>query len=163
MNQLGGTVTGVFLADAGGRPMRSVTQAEAVPGQGLLGDRYQSGLGEWSYDARLCNDVTLIATEVLAAIVAEGGPELRDGLHRRNVETAGIDLMSLVGRRFRVGAVELRGDRACDPCRYLDGVVGVSAMAALRDRGGLRATVLGAGVLRVGDPVNCDQNRGGSV
>jgi len=156
MNRLGGIVTGVFLADAGGQPMRSVTTAEAIPGQGLTGDRYSSGLGEWSYDARLCNDMTLIATEVLAAIVAEGGPDLRSGLHRRNVETTGIDLISLIGGRFRIGAVALQGDRACDPCRYLDGVVGVSAMAALRERGGLRATILGTGVLRVGDPVTAE-------
>lgn len=153
MSELSASASGLFVADAGGQPMRSVAQADALLEQGLFGDRYQTGQGEWSYDARLCNDLTLIATETLEGILAEGGPNLLGGLHRRNVETTGIDLMSLVGKRFRVGAVELRGDRPCDPCRYLDRVTGVEAMAALRRRGGLRATVLGAGTLHVGDQI----------
>ena len=64
-----------------------------------------------------------------------------------------MDLDALVGHRFRVGEVELRGERPCEPCRYLDRVTGQPAKAALRGRGGLRATVLTGGRLRVGDLV----------
>jgi len=146
-------VVGIYVAEAGGRPMRLVRAVEAAVGQGLRGDRYQTGTGEWSYDPRLYDDVTLIAVEVLAAVAAEHGLRLDAGRSRRNVETRGVDLDELVGRRFRVGKVELRGERPCEPCRYLDRVTGQSAKAALQGRGGLRASVIRGGVLQVGDVV----------
>jgi MOSC domain-containing protein YiiM len=148
-----GYVVGVYLGESGGLPMRSVESAVAVRGQGLLGDRYQTGTGEWSYDPRLYDDVTLIAVEALAAAGAEYGVRLEAGLSRRNLETSGVDLDALVGRLFRIGEVELRGERPCEPCRYLDRVTGQAAKEALRGRGGLRATVITGGRLRVGDLV----------
>jgi MOSC domain-containing protein YiiM len=148
-----GYVTGVYLGESGGSPMRSVESAVAVPGQGLLGDRYQTGTGEWSYDPRLYDDVTLVAVEALAAAGAEYGVRLEAGLSRRNLETSGVDLDALIGRRFLVGEVVLRGERPCEPCSYLDRVTGQPAKEALRGRGGLRATVISGGCLRVGDLV----------
>ncbi len=148
-----GRLVGIYVTGAGGEPMRSLATAEVAVGQGLVGDRYAMGTGEWSYDARLCNDVTLMASEVLEDVLTDRGIDLRGGLSRRNLETSGVDLDALVGKRFWIGEVELRGDRPCDPCRYLDGVTGVPAMAALSGRGGLRATVLRGGQLHVGDAV----------
>jgi len=148
-----GRVVGVYLAEAGGLAMRSVQAAVAVAGQGLLGDRYQSGTGEWCYDRRLYDDVTLIAVEALDAAGAEHGVHLQAGAARRNVQTRGVDLQALVGRTFQIGEVVLRGNRPCEPCRYLDRVTGQQAKAALHGRGGLRATVITGGALRVGDRV----------
>ncbi len=148
-----GLVVGVYLAEAGGVAMRSVQSAVAVAGQGLVGDRYQTGTGQWCYDRRLYDDVTLIATEALAAAGAEHGVRLQGGAARRNVETCGVDLQALVGRTFQIGEVVLRGNRACEPCRYLDRVTGQPAKAALNGRGGLRATVVTGGQLGVGDSV----------
>ncbi len=146
-------VVGVYLAEAGGLAMRAVQSAVAVAGQGLVGDRYQTGTGEWCYDRRLYDDVTLIAAEALGAARAEHGVHLPSGAARRNVETCGIDLQALVGRHFKIGEVVLRGNRPCEPCRYLDRVTGQPAKAALRGRGGLRATVITGGCLHVGDLV----------
>jgi len=133
--------------------MRPVESAVAAVGQGLLGDRYQIGTGEFSHEPRRHDDVTLIAVEALAAANAEHGVQLEAGASRRNLETSGVDLDALVGRSFQVGEVELRGERPCDPCSYLDRVTDQSAKAALQGRGGLRATILRGGTLRVGDPV----------
>ncbi len=88
--------------------MRSVQSAVAVAGQGLVGDRYQAGTGQWCYDRRLYDDVTLIAAEALDAAGAEHGVHLHTGAARRNVETSGVDLLALVGRQFRIGEVVLR-------------------------------------------------------
>jgi len=145
----------VYLAGAAGQTMRSVQAAVAVAGQGLLGVRYQTGTGQWCYDRRLYDDVTLIAAEALdaAGAGAEHGVHLHAGAARRNVETRGLDLQALVGRTFQIGEVVLRGNRACEPCRYLDRVTGQPAKAALAGRGGLRATVIIGGAVRVGDPV----------
>ena len=67
--------------------------------------------------------------------------------------TRGIDLNALVGHRFYVGEVECRGDRLCDPCSYLQKMTKPGVLRGLANRGGLRADVLGAGTIRVGDPV----------
>lgn len=150
----GGTCRGDYLVEAGGLPMRFVESAMAVVEQGLLGDRYQTGAGEWFYDPRLYDDVTLIATEALAAARVKQGVHLNRGASRRNVETRGVDLDALVGCLFRLGEVVLRGERPCEPCRYLDRVTGQSAKGALQGRGGLRATVVSGGRLRVGDLVD---------
>jgi MOSC domain-containing protein YiiM len=151
-----GQVVGLYLADAAGLPMRSVESAVAAVGQGLIGDRYQVGTGEWSHDPRLYDDVTLIAAEALADASAQHGVQLTGGASRRNLETRGVDLDALVGRHFHVGEVRLRGERPCDPCRYLDQVTGQPARAALQGRGGLRATVVEGGRLHVGDSVVVD-------
>ncbi len=148
-----GRVVGVYLAEAAGLALRSVQTAVAVAGQGLLGDRYQNGSGEWCYDRRLYDDVTLIATEALDAAGAEHGVHLQAGAARRNLETRGVDLQDLVGRHFQIGGVVLYGNRACEPCLYLDRVTGQPAKAALAGRGGLRATVITGGALHVGDSV----------
>jgi len=139
----------VYLAGAAGQTMRLVQAAVAVAGQGLVGDRYQAGTGQWCYDRRLYDDVTLIAAEALDAAGAEHGVHLQGGVARRNVETRGFDLEALAGRHFRIGEVVLRGNRACEPCRYLDRVTGQPAKAALAGRGGLRATVITGGAVRV--------------
>ncbi len=148
-----GRVVGVYLAGAGGLAMRSVQSAVAVAGQGLVGDRYQTGTGQWCYDRRLYDDVTLIAVEALDAAGAEHGVHLQRGVARRNVETSGVDLQALVGRQFQIGEVVLHGNRPCEPCRYLDRVTGQPAKAALHGRGGLRASVITGGALRVGASV----------
>ncbi len=129
-----GRVVGVYLAAAGGLAMRSVQAAVAVAGQGLVGDRYQTGTGQWCYDRRLYDDVTLIAAEALDAAGAEHGVHLQAGEARRNLETCGVDLQALVGRTFQIGEVVLRGNRACEPCRYLDRVTGQPGKAALAGR-----------------------------
>lgn len=148
-----GQVVGLYRAEAGGAPMEQLTTAELVAGQGIVGDRYATGRGEWSFDPRLCNEVTLVAVEDLRAAEAEGGASLQGGRSRRNIETRGVDLTALVGHELQVGEVRLHADRPCDPCRYLDGVTGVPAKAALTGRGGLRATVLRGGTVAIGDAV----------
>jgi hypothetical protein len=147
-----GRVLAIYLADAGGEPMSPVPEAEAIAGEGLRGDRYQLGTGEWSYD-RLRSDVTLVAAEALAEAGREQGLRLGPGESRRNIVTQGVDLDALIGRAFRLGEVQLLGERVCAPCRYLDRLTGQPAQEALSGRGGLRAAVLSGGRLRVGDPV----------
>jgi len=150
-------VVWVYLAESAGLPMRSVASAVAAVGQGLLEDRYQTGRGEWCYHQRLFDDVTLIGVEALDAARKEHGVQLAAGTARRNVEVRGVDLAALVGCRFRAVEVVLRGERPCEPCRYLDRVTGQAARAALEGRGGLRATVLSGGRLNVGDSIGVNR------
>ena len=67
--------------------------------------------------------------------------------------TRGIDLNALVGHRFRVGEVECRGDRLCDPCRPLERRTERGVLKGLANRGGLRADVVVGGTIAVGDAI----------
>ena len=56
-------------------------------------------------------------------------------------------------KRFRVGDVVFRGVRPCAPSGYLEKRIGPGLEEALRGRAGLRADVVEAGVVRVGDAI----------
>jgi hypothetical protein len=147
-----GRVELIAVAPAAEAPMRVVEQATARAGHGLEGDRYFAGEGTFSNPHARGHDLTLIEAEALEALALPGGP-LPFEAARRNLVTRGIDLNALVGRRFRVGDVECAGQRLCEPCAHLARLTEPGTLRALVHRGGLRADVLGHGLIRVGDPV----------
>lgn len=144
-----GTVERVFVAGAGGEPMRPVDEIRAVAGKGLEGDRYATRRGYWT-DVDECQ-VTLIQAEDLDAIT---GVHVADGQHRRNIVTRGVDLRALAGRTFRIGSATFAYDRPRPPCRYIEGITeeGMTRALAAR-RGGICVRVLESGTVRPGDEI----------
>ena len=71
--------------------------------------------------------------------------------------TRGIDLNALVGRRFRIGAVECFGQRLCEPCAHLERLADEAGkpgtLRALIHKGGLRVDLLSDGEIGVGAAV----------
>ena len=134
----------VIRATANG-PGVELQTAKVAPGAGIEGDRYANGTGSFYKPGKPGQDVTLIEAEALEDVgltPADSG---------RNVVTRGIGLNDLVGKRFRIGDVELRGAELCHPCRTLRDRTGV--FRELVGRGGLCADVLVAGELRPGDEI----------
>ena len=126
---------------------------------GLAGDRYAAGAGTFSKGLADGRAVTLMAAEDVEAIRGEHGLDLSDGSHRRNLVTRGVDLLSLVHQRFRIGTALLRGNRPCPPCGHLSKLIGHDAKALLHRRGGLRADVIEPGRLKVGDAIEAEARR----
>jgi MOSC domain-containing protein YiiM len=131
-------------------PMVAVGSAVAVAGRGLEGDRYRHGAGTFSNAAARGHDLTLIAAEVLDALVLPSGERIAYADARRNVVTRGIDLDALIGRRFRVGDVECVGQRRCEPCAHLERLTAPGSLRELVHRGGLRADIVAGGTVEVG-------------
>jgi MOSC domain-containing protein YiiM len=151
-------VEGIFLAPEGGAQMKGVQAATALEGCGLEGDRYCAGTGHWSRFGRGC-EVTFIAAEDLHNIEREIGVSVKNGEHRRNVVTRGISLKTLRrGERFRVGEVafEYRGPRSV--CRYIERLTEPGMTQALKGRGGICASVIENGTVRVGDKIEALQS-----
>jgi MOSC domain-containing protein YiiM len=148
-----GTVDSVHIASAAKAPMRAVDYVEAIPGAGLQGDRYFLKQGTF-YKPEPDFELTLIEVEAIEAIRREYNLDLGAGEARRNVVTRGVPLNHLVGRKFTVGGVRVRGIRLCEPCSHLEALTGLPVIKGLRHRGGLRAQILTQGVIRVGDPVS---------
>jgi MOSC domain-containing protein YiiM len=131
-------------------PMVALGRASAIAGRGLEGDRYWRGAGTFSNAAARGHDLTLIAAEVLDALVLPSGERIAYADARRNVVTRGIDLDALIGRRFRIGDVECVGQRRCEPCAHLERLTAPGSLRALVHRGGLRADVVADGTIEVG-------------
>lgn len=149
-----GRVEAIHVSPARTRPMVAVDSADAVAGLGLVGDRYGRQQGTYSRGkSEAGRQLTLIAAEALEAMAAESEITLSAIESRRNVLTRGIELEGLVGKRFRIGDVVCYGQAKCPPCGHLERLTREGVMAALGDRGGLRADILEGGVIRVGDPV----------
>ena len=147
-----GKLVAIYTAPGEAAPMEGHDEIAAIAGTGLAGDRYAAKAGAFSDRPGGGREVTLIAREGIAAADVEG---VTVGEHetRRNLVTEGIDLSQLVGRTFTVGAVVMRGVRDCPPCTYLEGLTRPGVKAALKGRGGLRADIVSAGTLRVGDKI----------
>lgn len=146
-----GTVEGLWIASAAGLPARAVTSTMALAGKGLDGDRHVAGTG--TFPSGLPGSaLTLIEAEVCDSFT----PPLQANEHRRNVVTRGIDLNSLVGHEFTIGAVRCRGMRLCEPCRVLSGYSDRPVLRPLVHRGGLRADILVDGSISVGDTVRTE-------
>ncbi len=142
----------LFTALDAGEPMVSHESVEAVSG-GLVGDRYLRGTGHYApYDG--C-EVTLVASEALAHIREQFGIDLFDGRHRRNVVLRGIDPEDLLETTVKIGAAELRGTRRRPPCAHVERVAREEGVARAlgEQRGGVCATVVSPGNIRVGDDV----------
>lgn len=148
-----GVVTGIYITDGAGQPMRGVDEVAAVAGAGLDADRYLRGTG--FYSARPREDggreVTFIAEEAVAAAADEAGVVFEPHESRRNIVTRGIDLNELVGLRVRVGSAAFDVVDLCTPCAHLEEVTGKPVMRALLNRGGLRTRIHQPGVVQVGD------------
>jgi MOSC domain-containing protein YiiM len=153
-----GRVEAIALAARATGPVVLVPDAQAVAGRGLVGDRYEAGAGTFTpvRGGGRGYDLTLIEAEVLDQLVLPDGRRLEYGEARRNLITRGVDLNSLVGRRFRVGNVECLGQRLCEPCAHLERLTTKGILRPLIHRGGLRADILTDGLISVGDAIHAD-------
>jgi len=147
-------VDAIHLADTARGPVHPVPQATAIPGRGLLGDRYECGAGTFS-DWPKDHELTLVEAEVIEDLARTHGVHFAPGEHRRNVTTRNLRLNGLVGRRFRLGPdVECEGTRLCEPCDHLEAVTARPNLCRIMaGRGGLRARIVSGGTVRVGDEI----------
>jgi MOSC domain-containing protein YiiM len=147
-----GFVEAIYVAPSAGEGMERLGEAMALGGCGLVGDRYCEGTGHWSRFGRVCQ-VTLISVEDLEAIEDDAGVRVKDGEHRRNLVTRGVDLRDLRRKRIRIGAATLEHVGPRSVCRYIERITEPGMTNALKGRGGVCATVIEGGRIRAGDEV----------
>jgi MOSC domain-containing protein YiiM len=148
-----GRVEHIHIAHAAAKPMLPLREAEVVAGQGISGDRYALKLGYYSHNPQPGRHLTLIEAEVLEDISQQLGRRFAPQDSRRNITTRGVRLNPLVGKKLRLGAILLEVIRLCDPCAYLQALVGQPVLQPLVDRGGIRCDVITGGIIRVGDTI----------
>lgn len=153
-----GVLLHIHVAPSASYEMEELQEAQCVAGRGIVGDRYYNGLGTYSPKPDV-REVTLIEQEALDAL-SRNDPPLQQGPitleprdHRRNLTVRGVPLNHLVGRRFRVGEVILRGGRLNFPCKYLEELLGLPVFLPLYNRSGLNCGIERGGIIRPGDEI----------
>ena len=152
-----GEILSIHIAPAARSPATEVTEAHAVPGKGLEGDRYFKREGTYSAKHDESRELTLIEIESIEALERDYGVKIEPGQARRAVVTRGVALNHLVGREFRVGEVRAKGIRLCEPCSHLASLTYESVTRGLVHRGGLRAQILTEGYIRPGDAIRMEE------
>ena len=147
-----GTVISINIAPEAEAPMQSVSEARAVPGQGLEGDRYFDHKGTFS-KPQPDRELTLIEAEAIEALRSEFQVDYGLNASRRNIVTRGVPLNHLVDKEFWIGDVKARGLRLCEPCAHLQRLSHPKVLPGLVHRGALRAQILTEGMIRVGETV----------
>ncbi len=128
-----GRIIAVCMSPTEGGPIKTVTEAVAIAGEGLRGDRY------CATGAPSKTQLTLIESEVKPLPVTA---------FRRNLVTEGVFLNSLVGVTFGVGEVQVQGIELCEPCAYLQDLLDVPDLVKrLTHKGGLRCEILEGGLI----------------
>ena len=154
-------VSEILIAESTSAPMAARSEARAVPGRGLEGDRYFHGVGTFSPHSQKPDfEVTLIEKEKIDAFARETGLRFTASDARRNLVTEGVDLNALAGREFSVGSVRFRGIRLCEPCTHLAKISFPETLKGLVHKGGLRAQIVSGGLIHVGDAIITDGPKG---
>ena len=136
------TVVAIHLGPHPAGELLPVETVRAVAGKGLEGDRHFHCDGAEPGVA-----LTLVdEKEVTAVGLTRGGT-------RRQLTVRGVDLKTLIGKRFRVGAVECYGVRLCEPCLHLQKMSRPGILRELVHRAGINADILTTGHISLGDPV----------
>ena len=142
-----GEVLAIFVFPEQRGPATPLSEVEAVAGRGLAGD----------HPRKPHREVTLLSQQSWGEATAPFGGELPPETRRANLLIDG-DLAGTIGRRLRVGGVELlvRGETV--PCeRMNEARAGLRKMLSVQMRGGVFGQVVKGGLIRVGDRVTATE------
>lgn len=115
--------------------------------KGIAGDRFEQGL----------YPITFFSLEVAELMEKELDKSVDISDFRRNIVVTGINLCELIGHRFAIGTVTFEGIAHCNPCPWMNAVIGKGAYDIMKGRGGLRARVIEGGKLGLGSQLlQCD-------
>ena len=146
-----GTIEHIHIASEASKPMVSLLEAEVIAGCGIKGDRYANKTGTYSNYSTPGRHVTLIEVEVVEDIAQRLGIPIAPHETRRNVTTRDIELNLIVGKHIQLGEVVLEVIRFCDPCAYLQHLLGRPVLQPLVGRAGIRCDVVNGGTIHIGD------------
>lgn len=122
-------------------------KVEANTNNGLSGDHYAGTSGK--------RQVTLIQAEhfhLLEKVLKK--EKIHPEMLRRNIVVSGINLLALEKKQFKIGEVILEMTGRCPPCSRMEENLGPGGYNAMRSHGGITASVIQAGEIRLGDSVN---------
>ena len=142
------SVVNICITSESGKKMESINSIKVIANKGIVNDRYFKENNDKN------NQITLIESENVDYFNKISGTNFIPTDFRRNVITKGISLNKLVGKEILIGDVRLKIHDLCEPCRYLQELLGEKNLVKkLLNRGGLRCELLTNGNINVNDPI----------
>ena len=131
------------------QPIKEVHSIEVLANKGIVGDRHFHDFND-PY-----NQLTLIESENIDEYNIKFGLDIPYINFRRNIVTKGIQLNDLIGKKLKVGKVELEGIELCRPCRHLTEMLNQkNILKEFMRKGGLRCQILSSSEITIGDKIN---------
>lgn len=153
-NSQNGRVASLHLhpKESGGL-LQTVTSIEVHEGKGIVGNprHYARRKSDGTASKR---QVSLIAREQVAEHAATLGLEkISPGVIRSNIETTGVDLVSLIGKNVKIGGATLFFYEARTGCAQMDAICQDLRELSKGNRLGVLAQVIEPGRIEVGDEI----------
>jgi MOSC domain-containing protein YiiM len=131
------------------QPIKEVNSIEVLANKGIVGDRHFHDFND-PY-----NQLSLIESENIDEYNIKFGLNIPYIDFRRNIVTKGIQLNDLIGKKLKVGNVELEGIELCRPCRHLTEMLNQkNVLKEFMRKGGLRCQILSSSEITIGDKIN---------
>tara|TARA_B100000900_G_scaffold230010_1_gene195327 strand:+ start:707 stop:1153 length:447 start_codon:yes stop_codon:yes gene_type:complete len=121
---------------------------DVIAGKGIVGDRHFK-----DFNDPYCQ-LSLIESENIDYYNVKYGLNIPYVNFRRNIVTKGIQLNDLIGKKLKIGEVEIEGIDLCRPCRHLTEMLGqVNILKEFLRKGGLRCQILSSSNIKIGDSI----------
>jgi MOSC domain-containing protein YiiM len=138
-----------------GAAMQNVQQIEVIDSKGILDEPRYFGRKSGEAGQPSKRQITLMEREQIAEHATTLGLEsIPPGAVRSNIETTGIDLVSLIGKEVEIGAAVLLLYAPRDPCAKMDAICQGLRELMMGNRQGVLAQVIRSGKIQIGDRIS---------
>ena len=136
------------IAANNNQSIMEVHSIEVLANKGIVGDRHFHDFND-PY-----NQLSLIESENIDEYNIKFGLDIPYIDFRRNIVTKGIKLNDLIGKKLKVGNVELEAIELCRPCRHLTEMLDQkNILKEFMRKGGLRCQILTSSKINIGDKI----------
>ncbi len=130
--------------------MTDTPQIEVVAGKGILGEpRYFERKNRSGQPSR--RHITLIEREIVGQHADALKTPIEPGVVKSNIETTGVDLISLIGKTVQIGDALLNFYEPRLPCDQMDRIIPGLRLRMCDKRQGVIAEVVKSGRIKIGD------------
>ena len=130
------------------KKIEEVESIEVLANKGVVGDRHFD-----NYNDPYCQ-LSLIEAENIDEYNLKFGLNIPYLDFRRNIITKGIKLNDLVGKKLKIGSVQVEGIDLCRPCRHLNESLNQdNVLKEFLRKGGLRCQILNSSNINIGDKI----------
>ena len=136
------------ITDINNKEIKEVKSIEVLANKGVIGDRHFK-----DFNDPYCQ-LSLIESENIDYYNLKYGLDIPYINFRRNIVTKGIQPNELVGKKLKIGKVNLEGIDLCRPCRHLTEMLSQdNILKEFLRRGGLRCQILSSSSINIGDDI----------
>tara|TARA_Y100001936_G_C15410911_1_gene329768 strand:- start:56 stop:502 length:447 start_codon:yes stop_codon:yes gene_type:complete len=139
----------IGITNNNNQPIKEVDCIDVIKNKGIVGDRHFQEFND-PY-----NQLSLIESENIDDYNVRFGHSISYIDFRRNIITKGIKLNELIGKKIKIGNVELEAIDLCRPCRHLTELLNQdNILKEFLRKGGLRCQILTSSSINIGDKIS---------